>query len=89
MIALRAGRVLVGLSPLLALGCAFAAKAHDGALVLGCSLCAVGALLLGVGLCAAGGGSLGNRAAEPLELPPLPCGGCGQCDGCDLRGADA
>lgn len=89
MIALWAGRALVCCSPLLAAGCGIAAKAHEGALVLGCSLGSVASLLLGVGLCAAGGSSLGNRDAEPFEPGPLACDNCGQCYGCDLRGADA
>ena len=88
MIALRAGRVLVCCSPLLAAACGIAAKAHEGAAVLGCSLGAVASLLLGTVLCALGGSSLGNRDAELFEPDPLPCGDCGQCAGCDLRGAD-
>ena len=88
MIALWAGRVLVCCAPLLAAACGIAAKAHAGALVLGCSLGSAASLLLGVGLCAAGGSSLGNRGAELFELEPLACDNCGQCDHCDLRGAD-
>lgn len=89
MIALRLGRLLVACGPLLALGCAFAAKQHLGAAcVFGCAVGAVVAPLLGIGLCAAGG-SMGDRAADPLDWALLPCGGCGQCDHCGLCGADA
>jgi hypothetical protein len=95
VIALRLGRFLVACGPLLALGCAFAAKQHLGAVcVFGCAGGAVVAPLAGLMFCALGGGSMGDRAAEPYEqllpsLADLPCGGCGQCDRCDLRGADA
>jgi len=94
VIALRLGRLLVlGACPALVAGCAFAAKAHLPALVLGCACGSVLALFLGLGLCVAGGGSMGERAAEPYEqllpsLVDLPCGGCGQCEDCDLRLAD-
>lgn len=89
MIALRLGRALVACGPLLALGCAFAAKLRLGALaVFGCAGGAVVAVLLGLLFCALGVSSLGARAEERLEWGPLPCGGCGQCEDCDLRLAD-
>jgi len=89
VIALRLGRFLVAFGPLLALGCAFAAKQHfGGPAVFGCAAGAVVAPLAGLVFCALGVSSLGARVEERLELAPLPCGGCGQCEDCDLRLAD-